>query len=45
MLVQNHVHYNYVVQKFTLWGGGAIIKDLILQCGGDLQPRLPWLFR
>jgi hypothetical protein len=51
MLVQNHVHYNYVVQKITLWGGGAIVKDLIPQCGGEefksphLQPRLPWLVR
>jgi hypothetical protein len=31
-------------------GGGAIVKDLIPQCGGEefkfphLQPRLPWLF-
>jgi len=23
LLVQNHVHYNYVVKKITLWGGGA----------------------
>jgi hypothetical protein len=28
MLVQNHVHYNYV-QKITLWVGGAMVKDLI----------------
>jgi hypothetical protein len=51
MLVQNHVHYNYVVQKIILWGGGAIVKDLIPQCGGEefksphLQPRLPWLIK
>ncbi len=51
MLIQNHVHYNYVVQKITLWGGGAIIKDLTFQCRGEefksphLQPRLPWLLR
>jgi hypothetical protein len=51
MLVQNHVHYNYVVQKINLLGGGAIIKDLTPQCGGEefksphLQPRLPWLLR
>ncbi len=31
---------------FTLWGGGAMVKDLTLQCGGEefkswhLQPRL-----
>jgi len=41
----------YVVQKITLWGGGAMVKDLILECGGEefkpphLQPRLPWLLR
>jgi hypothetical protein len=46
MLVQNHVHYNYVVQKITLWGGSAMVKDLIPQCGGEefksphLEPRL-----
>jgi hypothetical protein len=51
MLVQNHVHSNYDVQKITLWGGGAMIKDLTSQCGGEefksrhLQPRLLWLFR
>ncbi len=51
MLVQNHVHYNYVVKKITLWGGGAMVKDLTPQCGGEkfksthLQPRLPWLIR
>jgi hypothetical protein len=47
MLVQNHVRYNYVVKKITLWGGGAMVKDLNLQCKGEkfkspnLQPRLP----
>jgi len=51
MLVQNHVHYNMLSKKITLWGGGAMVKDLILQCEGEkfksphLQPRLPWLFR
>ncbi len=30
LLVQNHVHYNYVVQKITLWGGGIMVKDLSL---------------
>jgi hypothetical protein len=46
MLVQNHVHYNYVVQKITLWGGGAMVKDLIIECEGKefksthLRPKL-----
>ncbi len=35
ILVQNHVHYNYVVQKITLWGGSAMVKDLTPQCGGE----------
>jgi hypothetical protein len=36
-------------KKITLWGGGAMVKDLTLQCGGEkfksshLQPRLHWL--
>jgi len=51
MLVQNHVHYNMLSQKITLWGGGANVQDLIPQCGGEefksshLQPRLHWLLR
>jgi hypothetical protein len=51
MLIQNHVHYNMLSKKITLWGGGAMIKDLIPQCGGEefksphLQPKLPWLLR
>jgi len=28
MLVQNHVHYNVLFKKITLWGGGAMVKDL-----------------
>ncbi len=46
LLVQSHVHYNYVLQNITLWGGGAMVKDLTPQCGGEefksphLQPRL-----
>jgi hypothetical protein len=32
MLVQNHVHYKYVV---TLWAGGAMVKDLTPQCGAE----------
>ncbi len=46
LLAQSHVHYNYVIQKITLWGGGAMVKDLIPQCGSEefksphLQPRL-----
>ncbi len=37
--------------KITLWGGGAMVKDLIFQCGGEefkaphLQSRLPWLLK
>ncbi len=35
MLVQNHVHYKYVVnKKITSWGGGAMIKDLTFQYEG-----------
>jgi hypothetical protein len=51
MLVQNHVHYNMLSKKITLWGGGVMVKDLTLKCGGEkfkssqLQPRLPWLLR
>jgi hypothetical protein len=36
-------------QNITLWGGGAMVKDLILRCEYEkfksphLQPRLPWL--
>jgi hypothetical protein len=53
MLVQNHVHYNHVVQKITLWGDGGMVNDLTTQCqcGGEefksphLQLRLPWLLR
>jgi hypothetical protein len=55
------VDYNMLVQimfiticcpkKFTCWGGGAMVKDLPLQCEGEefksphLQPRLAWLLR
>jgi hypothetical protein len=51
MLVQNHVHYNMSSKKITLWGGGAMVKNLIPQCGDEkfesphLQPRLPWLLK
>ncbi len=27
------VHYNYIVQKITLWGGGAMVKNSTPQCG------------
>jgi len=46
MLVQNHVHYNMLSKKITLWGGGAMVKNLTPQCEGEdvksphLQPRL-----
>ncbi len=45
------VDYNMLSKKFTLWGGGAIVKNQTLQCGGEefksphLQPMLPWLLR
>jgi hypothetical protein len=51
MLIQNHVYYNMLSKKITLWGGGGMVKDLTLQCGSEefksphLQPRLPWLLR
>jgi hypothetical protein len=35
MLIQNHVYYNMLSKKITLWGGGAMVKDLISQCGGE----------
>jgi hypothetical protein len=47
ILVQNHVHYNMLSKKITLWDGGAMVKDLTPQCGGEefksphLQPKLP----
>jgi hypothetical protein len=46
MLVQNHVHYNMLFNKTTLLGGGAMVKYLACQCGGEefkaphLQPSL-----
>jgi hypothetical protein len=51
MLVQNHVNYNKLSMKITLWGGGAMVKNLTFQCGSEefksshLQLRLPWLFK
>jgi hypothetical protein len=29
MLLQNPVHYNMLSKKITLWGGGAMVKNLI----------------
>jgi hypothetical protein len=49
MLIQNHVYYNMLSKKITLWGGHAMVKDLTPQFGGEefksphLQPKLPWL--
>ncbi len=46
MLIQNHVYYNMLSKKITLWGGVIMVKDLIPQCGSEefksphLQPRL-----
>jgi hypothetical protein len=37
---------NMLFNKITLWGGGAMVKGLTFQCGGEesksphLQPRL-----
>jgi hypothetical protein len=35
IFVQNHVYYNMLSKKVTLWGGGARVKDLTPQCGGE----------
>jgi hypothetical protein len=35
MLIQNHVYYNMLSKENTLWGSGAMIKDLTFQCGGE----------
>ncbi len=38
---------NILSKKFTFWGGGAMVKDLTFQCGGEefksahLLARLP----
>ncbi len=38
-------------KKISLWGGGAMVKDLIPQCGIEkfksphLQLKLPWLLK
>jgi hypothetical protein len=51
MLVQNHVDYNMLSKKITLWGVGAMVKDSISQYKGEefksphLQRRLFWLLR
>ncbi len=29
MLVHNHIYYNMLSTKITLWGDGAMVKDLI----------------
>ncbi len=42
MLVQNHVYYNILPKKITLWVGGAMVKDLIFQCG-DKEVQVPTL--
>ncbi len=46
MLIQSLVNYNTLFKKIILWGGGAIVKDFISQCGDEefkspyLQPKL-----
>ncbi len=35
ILVQNHVNYNMLSKKITLWGGGVMVKDLISQYEGE----------
>jgi hypothetical protein len=32
--MDNHVHYNMLLKKITLWGGGVMVKDLTSQCEG-----------
>jgi hypothetical protein len=32
ILIQNHVYYSMLSKKITLWGGGAMVKDLTSQC-------------
>ncbi len=47
-LVQNHVHYNMLSKNITLWGGVAMVQDLIPLCEGEefKSPHLlPWLLR
>jgi hypothetical protein len=29
------VDYNMLSKKITVWGGGAMVKDLTIQCGGE----------
>jgi hypothetical protein len=51
MLVQNHVQYNILSQKITLWGGSAMVNNLTFQSKTEefksphLQPKVPWLLR
>jgi hypothetical protein len=35
MLVQNHVYYNMLSKKITLWGHNAMVKSLTPQCGSE----------
>jgi hypothetical protein len=35
MLVQNHVHYNMLSKKITLWSGDAMVKNSIPQCENE----------
>jgi hypothetical protein len=35
MLVQIMFITNMLFKTITLWGGGAMVKDLIFQCGGE----------
>jgi hypothetical protein len=39
MLLQNHVHYNMLSKKITLWGAGAMVKDLINVEVGSSSPH------
>jgi hypothetical protein len=51
MLVQNYVHHNMLYKKITLWGVGAMVKNLTFQPRSEefksphLQPKLPWLLK
>jgi hypothetical protein len=42
MLVQNHVNYNMLSKKISLWVHGAMVKNLTLQCE-DEEFKVPHL--
>ncbi len=42
MLIHNQVHYIILSKKITLWGGGAMVKNLTPQCEGE-EFKSPYL--